>query len=163
MRSNISANPRPRQNAVKHFFLMLLVGLALGVCGCANTPPRNAAYDGGREFLFKVAGKLQRHGFDVRNIMEGQATNCSFMEFVAANGTLTIGIATNVTGAATNMNQRLAEFKELTETISGLAAHGLEVREFLYYPTKPHVVEYCDGRLIIRPPQKKSPSGTGKE
>lgn len=133
----------------------LAVALAIAFSGCAS-PPRNAAHPGGREFLLGVAGELQKHGIEVQNIQEGAAADRSFMEFVAGNATLTIGVT------ATDTNKPVAErrrdFKELVDTISGLAAHGLEVREFLFYPSAPHVVEFCDGKLTIRPPQPMTPS-----
>lgn len=132
----------------------LILALALACAGCVSTP-RNAAHPGGREFLLGVAGQLQRHGFEVQNVQEGVAADRSFLEFVAANATLTVG----VTAADANkpVADRCRDFKELIDTISGLAAHGLEVRDFLFYPAEPHVVEFCDGKLTMRPPRPMAP------
>lgn len=156
------ASKRPHQTvAARRVFIPLVFGVVLMFSGCASPPPRNAAYPGGRDFLLRVAGKLQQHGFEVQNIQEGEAKVACFMEFVAATGTLTIGVTTK--NPQYDLKQREAEFAELMATISGLGNYGLEVREFLYYPAQPHVVEFCAGKLIIRPPQSKSPVEASKK
>jgi hypothetical protein len=133
----------------------LVMQLVILASGCVSRP-RNPAFPGGREFLLGMAGELEKHGIEVKNIKEGAATGKSFLEYVAANATLTVGLTD--TDARKDFSIREKEFKELVRTISGLTRHGLEVREFLYYPSAPHTVEFCDGKLIMRSPEPIAPT-----